>query len=240
MKEVAEGIVRGFKFSGGVALLAALAVWAGASTSALAAVTFDLGTVITGDAPASSTKPWVTAQFSSLPGNQVELVLSAPNLTGREDVGEWLFNIDPKLSQSQLNTLVITSRQTIEGIVNVSTISLIHEVVDGVVRAGFRFDFDLGLPKGNPNQRFGRGDEVRIVLGTTLASLNLTEDTFNYKDGTGTYYSAAHVQNTSGPEGSGWIGTTAVPEPTTMIAGALMLLPFGVSTWRALRRNRAT
>jgi hypothetical protein len=30
-----------------------------------------------------------------------------------------------------------------------------------------------------------------------------------------------------------------VPEPTTMIAGALLLLPFGASTLRALRKNRA-
>lgn len=31
---------------------------------------------------------------------------------------------------------------------------------------------------------------------------------------------------------------TAVPEPTTMIAGALLLLPFGASTLRILRKNR--
>ena len=31
---------------------------------------------------------------------------------------------------------------------------------------------------------------------------------------------------------------TAVPEPTTIIAGALLLLPFGASTLRILRRNR--
>jgi len=31
---------------------------------------------------------------------------------------------------------------------------------------------------------------------------------------------------------------TPVPEPTTMIAGALLLLPFGASTLRFLRRNR--
>lgn len=29
-----------------------------------------------------------------------------------------------------------------------------------------------------------------------------------------------------------------VPEPTTMIAGALLLLPFGADTLRILRRNR--
>ena len=31
---------------------------------------------------------------------------------------------------------------------------------------------------------------------------------------------------------------TPVPEPTTMIAGALLLLPFGASTLRMLRKNR--
>jgi hypothetical protein len=31
----------------------------------------------------------------------------------------------------------------------------------------------------------------------------------------------------------------SVPEPTTMIAGALLLLPFGASTLRILRKNRA-
>jgi choice-of-anchor C domain-containing protein len=35
------------------------------------------------------------------------------------------------------------------------------------------------------------------------------------------------------------IQLTAVPEPTTVIAGAMLLLPFGVSTLRILRKNRA-
>ncbi len=34
------------------------------------------------------------------------------------------------------------------------------------------------------------------------------------------------------------LGGTAVPEPSTMIAGALLLLPFAASTVRALRRKR--
>lgn len=33
-------------------------------------------------------------------------------------------------------------------------------------------------------------------------------------------------------------GLAAIPEPTTLIAGALLLLPFGVSTVRVLRRGR--
>jgi len=35
------------------------------------------------------------------------------------------------------------------------------------------------------------------------------------------------------------VSVTQVPEPTTMIAGALLLLPFGASTLRILRKNRA-
>jgi hypothetical protein len=34
-------------------------------------------------------------------------------------------------------------------------------------------------------------------------------------------------------------GAAPVPEPTTMIAGALLLLPFGASTLRILRKGRA-
>jgi hypothetical protein len=48
----------------------------------------------------------------------------------------------------------------------------------------------------------------------------------------------------SGPPDSDWglISSNAlvpVPEPTTIISGVLMLLPFGASTLRILRRNRA-
>jgi hypothetical protein len=35
------------------------------------------------------------------------------------------------------------------------------------------------------------------------------------------------------------VGPVPVPEPTTMIAGALLLLPFGATTLRMLRKNRA-
>jgi hypothetical protein len=38
--------------------------------------------------------------------------------------------------------------------------------------------------------------------------------------------------------GTATVNTYAVPEPTTMIAGAMLLLPFGASTLRMLRKNR--
>jgi hypothetical protein len=58
---------------------------------------------------------------------------------------------------------------------------------------------------------------------------------------------ATVVENTRATWNNGWSYLTAplppvavpVPEPTTMIAGALLLLPFGASTLRILRRRTA-
>jgi hypothetical protein len=50
------------------------------------------------------------------------------------------------------------------------------------------------------------------------------------------------VPVTGSPAGQEFIflsPNSAVPEPTTLISGALLLLPFGASTLRILRRNRA-
>ena len=49
---------------------------------------------------------------------------------------------------------------------------------------------------------------------------------------------SAQASWTGGVDGEWDITAIPVPEPTTMIAGALLLLPFGASTLRILRRNR--
>jgi hypothetical protein len=49
------------------------------------------------------------------------------------------------------------------------------------------------------------------------------------------------INGTAANNGNGFIGldkVTVVPEPTTMVAGALLLLPFGFSTLRVLRRKQ--
>ena len=51
-------------------------------------------------------------------------------------------------------------------------------------------------------------------------------------------YSFYGVPPAYSPEVNGTATLTAVPEPTTMIAGALLLLPFGASTIRILRRKQ--
>ena len=199
------------------AVLLAAGIWAATARPATAAIVLNLDSVITGGSPASTTRPWLTAQFDSLANNRVKFTLSAPNLVNNEDVHEWLFNIDPHVTQAQLNSLTIVSRTLTAGSFQLRGISLIREVVDGVTRAGFSFDFDFGFPNGNPAQRFTRGDQVEIVLGTTLSAsiLTLNERTFNYLDDTGTYRSAAHIRNTTVGGDSGWIGTSPVPESST-------------------------
>jgi hypothetical protein len=50
---------------------------------------------------------------------------------------------------------------------------------------------------------------------------------------------ALNLYNYNGTLAQDQLGLVAVPEPATLIAGALMLLPFGASTIRVLRRNRS-
>jgi hypothetical protein len=87
-------------------------------------------------------------------------------------------------------------------------------------------------PGGGFNQAF-------YITGTGLESVTLTTPSF-----TGYY-----VQGEKAKFGTLDVGdlsfwrvydgtTTPVPEPTTMICGVLMLLPFGASTFRMLRRRK--
>jgi len=66
-----------------------------------------------------------------------------------------------------------------------------------------------------------------IPVGTYVAfeDLPFPDSDFNYFDETYVFTDIAV--------------TSTVPEPTTMLAGALLLLPFGANTLRILRKNRA-
>ena len=92
-------------------------------------------------------------------------------------------------------------------------------VVTLVDNGGQTFTFDIS----NANQDFDRIGII-AVPGTdeTIKSVTITG---NFKEQKQTDFSKA-----SAP---------VVPEPTTMIAGALLLLPFGVSTLRILRKKSA-
>jgi hypothetical protein len=82
----------------------------------------------------------------------------------------------------------------------------------------------------------------------------VTTDTTVFNDSLGAYhvialnlFNGAYSTPVNSPNGAPYnlnqdqlaIDPSFVPEPTTMIAGVLLLLPFGASTLRILRRNRA-
>jgi hypothetical protein len=69
---------------------------------------------------------------------------------------------------------------------------------------------------GDPNSSQAFSDGTHYVLG--------------FEDGTDYDYNDLVVEVS---------GVAPVPEPATMLAGALLLLPFGASTIRILRKNRA-
>ena len=68
--------------------------------------------------------------------------------------------------------------------------------------------------------------------GTVYANI-LSDEGFNTVVATSTQY-AFEIDNVA--FGASY---SAVPEPSTVVAGALLLLPFGVSTLRIMRKNKA-
>jgi hypothetical protein len=73
---------------------------------------------------------------------------------------------------------------------------------------------------------------VEANSGLTLAQLEA--------NGNGAYdVEALNLYSSPVDSGLSQPQLTAVPEPTTLIAGAMLLLPFGASTLRSFRKNRA-
>jgi hypothetical protein len=71
-----------------------------------------------------------------------------------------------------------------------------------------------------------------VALGGGTGSMNVS---FQFNPG----QTLTQLSTGAGPYETSYSGSlSAVPEPTTIIAGALLLLPFGASTLRILRRNR--
>jgi hypothetical protein len=85
-------------------------------------------------------------------------------------------------------------------------------------------------PNGNP---FDIGENDLLLVVPPQATLHVVKDLsfviFNGAPGTISQVSVSSVQQS--------FHQVAVPEPTTIIAGALLLLPFGASTLRILRKR---
>jgi hypothetical protein len=78
-------------------------------------------------------------------------------------------------------------------------------------------------------------------FGNGVADANTLIGYINTARGNGTftqYLDTWLKPNDGASQGLIYNALTPVPEPTTMIAGALLLLPFGASTLRVLRKHR--
>ena len=105
----------------------------------------------------------------------------------------------------------------------------------------FNYDNEIqGIPPGPPTAPFldiyglafaGIGSKVGTEVNLWGTSSGVNGYTFYG-------YTAAGGYNPTTTGGAA-ITPTPVPEPTTMIAGALLLLPFGASTLRILRKRTA-
>jgi hypothetical protein len=73
-----------------------------------------------------------------------------------------------------------------------------------------------------------------INLYSTTSSPTLPPDNYNLWQGTG---GGSYALEANGSAAIDFAGT-AVPEPTTIISAALMLLPFGIGAVRSIRKDR--
>jgi hypothetical protein len=89
---------------------------------------------------------------------------------------------------------------------------------------------DVTDPNIYPGGLFDVGENDLLLVVPPQTTLLVTKDlSFTILNGNGiSHVSVSSVQQSF----------HQVPEPTTMIAGALLLLPFGASTLRILRKNR--
>ena len=98
------------------------------------------------------------------------------------------------------------------------------------------YDFALHFDPSGAGQFTGTEKFIFDLTGTGLNASTFKTGSLG-QGGEGTYMLAISIQSLPGGS-STWAGDPTVPEPTTMIAGALLLVPFGASTLRILRKNR--
>jgi hypothetical protein len=197
-------------------------------------VTYAMNLEFSGGTAPSASAPWVVVNLDD--HNQsgvVDLKVTAPGLTGSENLASLYLNLDPALDPNDLIfSSIVKSRAFTTPTISTGTNSF---KADGDGKYDLLFGFSVG---GAPDT-FVQGDTIELSI-SGIATLNAVSF-FEFSlpaGGHGPYTSAAHVQNTGGGGQSGWItdgtnGGPNIPEPgsaTLLVLGAVGAL--GYRGWR--------
>lgn len=200
-------------------------------------VTYSMNIEFSGATAPSGSAPWVIVTFNdfNLTG-MVDMKVTAPGLTGTESLERLYLNLDPALDPTNLLFSAPTQNRAY-------TTPTIGTGLDGFMADGDGiYDILLTFASGGPPDTFVTGDSLEYTISgiSTLDALSF----FHFSTtsgGHGPFTSAAHIQNTGGGEGSGWItdgtnGSTDIPEPAS--ATLLLIGAAGVLGYRFHRRKR--
>jgi hypothetical protein len=186
------------------------------------ATSYNLDTEFSGAQAPFGPGPWANLTFTDTGAGQVTATFTTL-LSGSENISGWYLNVADAFAGNLTFTLGTT--------VGSFTIPTISQGLNAFKADGDGFydnllSFAVG---GNANQVFGAGESLSFVLTSSVSGLDASDFDQLSLDagGHGPFYTAAHVQNTTGTGtgGSGWIAPGnpgAVPDggTTVMLLGS--------------------
>jgi hypothetical protein len=181
-----------------------------------ASLTFNLDSIANGTMP-TSTSPWLTAEFVDSTGGGVDLILTSHLNVSSEYITRFAFNVNPSKNLS-ISPIVFTDFGTPTAL----TISQGQNDRNLTGKAVGGFDILINWQTdNNPSSGRFNGNDVDTFH---LTGIGLTADDFNYASAQG-WKVAAKVQGI--PFGTTTISgdITAVPEPSTYLAGMFAMCP---------------
>lgn len=200
-------------------------------------VTYGMNMEFSGGVSPSASAPWVVVKIDdfNLTG-MVDMKITAPGLTGSENLSGLYLNLDPALDPTDLLFSAPTQNRAYTTPTIGTGTNAFKADGDG------RYDILLSFSVGGPPSTFVGGDSLEYTISgiptmNALSFFQLSEPS----GGHGPYTSAAHIQNTGGGGFSGWVtdgtnGSTDIPEPGSVIL--FLIGAVGVLGYRWRRGNR--
>ena len=203
---------------------------------AKATLTFQIGTGLdaSGNLIASGAAEQNYSAIAGPNGENTAVAYVQPFYPGawvpNQPTGQWISPIDPATGTESQDLGLFTYTRTIDGIGSMSgefaTDNPGELIVNGVV---------VVQTPGWPNS--SSGDFAAFTQFNNIL-LDQAVNTVTFAVNNNLYAPNPDLPNPTGLIVVGTATVNAVPEPTTMVAGAMMLLPFGVGALRMLRSRR--